>query len=85
MDSFFGHCEIPSKQLLALALSQGWAVLIHPLSVETSKAAIAGGPISGGTDVGLSTLWPAFAKLDNGDPTVARSPVPRLSIYEGAV
>ena len=79
MDGFFGHREIPPKQLLALVLSQGWVVLIHPLSVKTSKAAIAGGPISGGANIWLSTLRPALAELDDGDAAIVRPTVPRVS------
>ena len=85
MDSFFGHREISPEKFFALCFGQGGAVLIHPFTVQTPKTAIARGPITGGTYVGLSTLRPTLAKLDNGDPTVVRSPVPGVFFYEGAV
>ena len=76
MDGFFGHCEIPSKQFLALFFGEGRAVFIHPFSVETPKTAIARGPITGRTDVWLSTLWPTLAELNNGDAAIVRPTVP---------
>ena len=79
MDSFFGHREIPSKQLLALCFGQGWADLAHPFPVETSKAAIAGGPITGRANVWLSIFRPAFAELDDVYTTLNGSSVPRMS------
>ena len=85
MDSFFGHRQIPSKQLLALVLSQGWAVLIHPLSIETSKAAIAGRPISGRAYIRLSALRPPLAAFYYGHAAVVRPPVPRMFVYQDAV
>ena len=85
MDSFFCHGEIPSKQLLALCFGQGWAGLAHPFPVETSKAAIASGPISGMTYIQLSTLRPALAEFDNGDPRVVGSSVPGVVFEDGRV
>ena len=40
---------------------------------------------SGRTYIRLSTLRPTFAKLDDGDAAVVRSPVPRVFFYEGTV
>ena len=85
MDGFFGHREIPPEQLLALCFGNGGAVLIHPLFVEISKAAIAGGPISGRTYIRLSTLRPALAEFDNGDPRVVGSSVPGVVFEDGRV
>ena len=85
MDGFFGHREISPEKFFALCFGQGGAVLIHPLSIEISKAAIANGPITGGTYVGLSTLRPAFAELDNGDAAVVRPTVPGVFFEDGRV
>ena len=83
MDSLFCHGEITTQQFFALLFGQGRAVLVYPLTVETSKAAIARRPITGRTDVWLTAFWPVFAKLDNGHFTVVGSRVEGLG-FDGS-
>ena len=85
VDFFFGHREIPPAQLLVLWRGNGGAVLIHPLFVETSKAAIASCRINCGVNIWLSNLRSAFAEFDDGDAAVVGSSVPDVVFEDGCV
>ena len=61
------------------------AGLIYPFAVETPRAAIAGRPITGMTYIRLSNPRLAFTAFDDGYGAFVRSPVTRMSFYEGAV
>ena len=85
MNGLLCHLEIALQQGLALLLINRGSVLGYPLAVQPSEDSITLCPISGRTYVGLSTLWPALAELDDGDASVVGSPALGVGFEQGRV